>query len=126
MVKDKRTKKKLELEDLALMVKQGLSETEDLAAMVKRGFDDVDKRFDDVDKRFDDVDQRFDDVDKRFESVDQRFESMDRRMTLGFASLQAEINEIKQILEPLVKMAFVTDKKVDDLERRVALLEARS
>jgi len=119
MVKDKRTKKKLELEDLALMVKQGLSETEDLAAMVKRGFDDVDKRFDDVD-------QRFDDVDKRFESVDQRFESMDRRMTLGFASLQAEINEIKQILEPLVKMAFVTDKKVDDLERRVALLEARS
>ena len=112
MVKDKRTKKKLELEDLALMVKQGLSETEDLAAMVKRGFDDVDKRFDDV--------------DKRFESVDQRFESMDRRMTLGFASLQAEINEIKQILEPLVKMAFVTDKKVDDLERRVALLEARS
>ncbi len=44
---------------------------DDLARMVKQGFDGVDKRFDLVDGRFCDIDTRFDEVNQRLDRMEK-------------------------------------------------------
>ncbi len=48
---------------------------EDLAVITKNGFNEVDKRFTEVDKRFTEVDKRFGEVDKRFGEVEYHLKS---------------------------------------------------
>lgn len=43
---------------------------EDLAVMTQKGFLAVDKRFDGVDKKFGEIDKRFDEVDKRLDRIE--------------------------------------------------------
>jgi len=90
-------KKKITLEDLALVTKKGFAESknaiknaiDELAAITKRGFDGVDERFERVDERFEKVDERFDKVDERFLIVDGKFAKIDER----FDNVDKEIEE---------------------------------
>ncbi len=43
---------------------------EDLAVMTQKGFEEMHERFKEVDKQFEAVDKRFDHIDKRFDKIE--------------------------------------------------------
>ncbi|MEK7208641.1 MAG: hypothetical protein AAB677_00055 [Patescibacteria group bacterium] len=90
-------KKKVELEDLALMVKHG----------------------------FDAVDERFKKVDDQFEKIDQRFNEIHQRMDLEFGAIRSDIRDIKGTLGPLVRSMASLENDFSSLRIRVAYLEQK-
>lgn len=93
------TKKKFELEDLALMV--------------KNGFDEVDKRFDGVDKRFDGINKSIDGLDNRMENVEKHLDHVDARL----GNIERDVSFLRQ--------HFVFREEFEDLMSRVKYLERK-
>lgn len=94
-----KTKKKMELEDLALMV--------------KHGFDGVDKRFDGVEGRLDKVENRLDRVENRLDDVDKRLDHVDARL----GNIERDVSYLRQ--------HFVFREEFEDLMARVKYLERK-
>lgn len=67
-------------------------EIEDLAIMVQGGFSEIGEQFKAIDKRFDEVDKRFEKIDERFEAMDKRF---DRLENILFMSHERRIEKLK-------------------------------
>jgi predicted nucleic acid-binding Zn-ribbon protein len=102
--------KKITIEYLARMVKDGFEKAEKrtdekidgLAVMVQKGFQDVDNRFDAVEKRLDDVEKRL------------------VRLESGFENLRVEVREIKYLLSQKASR-----EELNDLDMRLAKVEMR-
>ena len=84
-MKEKITKKKTTLDDLALMV--------------GRGFNAVDKRFDDVNKRFEQVDKKFEQVDRHFDEINKRLDNIESRIFINHENRFDRIEDKIRILE---------------------------
>src|SRR3989344_4869637 len=93
------------------------NEIENLAIMVKNGFDEVAKQFLQVDKRFEQVDKRFEQVDKRFESIDHRFLDLT-------SELQSFKYETRKNFEEINKSVFTRTEK-EDILGRVSYVETK-
>ncbi|MBI4592371.1 hypothetical protein HY733_02900 [Candidatus Uhrbacteria bacterium] len=79
----------------------------------------MDERFESIDRRFDAVDQRFETMDQKFERMDRRFEAIDQK----FDRLETKVDSISEDLEDL---ALMTKVQFDDLDRKIAILGART
>ena len=86
------------------------NEIENLAIMVKNGFDEVAKQFLQVDKRFEQV-------DKRFESIDHRFLDLT-------SELQSFKYETRKNFEEINKSVFTRTEK-EDILGRVSYVETK-
>ncbi|MEK7166460.1 MAG: hypothetical protein AAB874_06660 [Patescibacteria group bacterium] len=127
----KEPKKKMTIEDLAIVVSRGFDnveekfkevhkkmdkgfsatrkETEDLAIMVGRGFADVDLRFDKVESRLDKVETKMEQVDIRLMSVEDN--QLDLKLRMDVLSQNNKGND------ELRGRVVVLEKKVGVKER---------
>jgi len=94
---------------------------EKLAIMMKEGFDAVDARFDAVDARFDAMDLRMDTMQA---TMEEKFGSVDRRLD----SLEAEIQALRGDLDNVKTFSKEIDyaiARISELEKEVAALRKR-
>ncbi len=102
-------KKKMTIDDLAVMVKKGFDHVTNTMA----DKESVNKRFDEVDKRFDEVDKRFIDVDKRFIGIEHKLDHMSARL----GSVERDVAEIRK--------HFVYRDEFEDALARLRLVEQK-
>jgi len=80
--------------------KKKIIQLDDLAVMVKDGFDQVDKRFDQVDKRFDQVDKQFNHLEKVVDTLEKGQEEIKLRLdNVAYCFELVELQKRVEILE---------------------------
>lgn len=103
-------KKKITLEDLALMVKESEkriievvdTKIDELAVITKNGFDGVDEQFKKVDEQFKKVDEKLDDLDK---SNNQAHENTTLRLNeVAYSFEQVALKKRVEVLEKKAKV----------------------
>ena len=96
-------KKKITIEDLAIMTKKGFDET----------YERMDKRFAETHEI---MDKRFEIVDKRLDLIDRRLEEFDRR----FQKIEAQIN---QKFDKLITTLDHFLKRMTDIEDEFTIMK---
>ncbi len=89
-------------------------EIEDLAIMVQKGFSEQGKRFDGLEEKFEGLDGRIENLEKSGFEVKLQLESINDRLT-----------GIEKILGPLVLVVDVMKNNWRDHEMRIAKIERR-
>jgi len=79
---------------------------DDLAVMINRGFEAVDKRFDELDERFKAVDSRLDAVEKRLGLVETGQE--DVKLRISEVAYRFELNQLEKRMEVLEQKVGVS------------------
>lgn len=88
---------------------------EDLAVMIKHGFDETAKK--------DDVNARFDEVDARFEKIETRLETTATKTDI--ARLEKEIAELRHDLGFVQSMPVRLERRMDTLEDGLRLVKTK-
>jgi hypothetical protein len=94
---------------------------DDLAGMVKQGFDNVDERFDKIDGRLDKIDGRLDKVEGRLDKVDGKLDKIEKdlfvvqcdvkELKIGQANHTKEIKELKDVVHGVFRIEMIEIKK---------------
>ena len=92
-------KKKITIDDLAMMTKRGFDE---IGESIKRGFEGVGKRFEEVDKRFEGVNNNI-----RILSDNNAREHEDLKLRLDNVAYRFELVELQKRVEVLEKKTGV-------------------
>lgn len=113
-------KKKITLEDLAMMVQRGFQEVaKQMGGTAKRV--DVERGFRAVEKRFTAVDQRFDGIENRLVGVENHLVGVENRLVnieFDVSYLKARVNEVDRKLD--ISQDEV-DTRLTRLEKKVAI-----
>jgi hypothetical protein len=91
------------------MAKKKKITIDDLAIMVKVGFDEIGERFDEIGERFNKIDKRFDKIDDKLKEHDLELE----KINLKFSNVawDIDVREHKRRIEILEKNALKSKRK---------------
>lgn len=95
---------------------------EDLAIMVKRGFDETAKKVD-MEARFADIDKCFADMDKRFADIDKRLNGTATKNDI--IRLEKEIEKLDQNISHIGYLPIGIERRLDRVEDDLRVVKTK-